>query len=1039
MSAGTVVSQTACIPGLDYRWSFNEVQGTQFMNSAKKVPGSLVSGVNFYVPGTVPGDQCISGDVPAADGSCTQSNPEGTSAMGFNPNGAQMLDPLSYNRPAKMTATLWFKSSSSNEQALLSFYWTSYSIKLLLTANVGSSAAGKLKLTMDWNPTISAQATARSYNTGEWHFVAVTMDDASKANLYVYSLSEIQAGMLGSFGAKLTLSIASTIAHPTMFLQMGGFSSDTPANYKLFYGALDDIRLYNGILSIDNLKTIAMLQDFPCSAISLGVGTKSLQMQAGEVVTFLIDTTDSKICAPKLDGTCGNTRYGVVLSSCSGNFSGLNLNIEGQTATYANATGGFSSNCAATDQAVPLCPYARNTITVTGVAQPFTAGNLNQIIIASATDVDFEATVTVANSNSPPVYNPAALSFASVTGEAVCGNSSISASWQIPMLSDGNGCSDCQYQVWIVNASLQGHSFQTACELKKYGTAVGQYCTWRKLINFQLDNTVPSGSYKVVIYGKNDVDKVGGVVVAFDNCVLNHDAATVGNSINGYACACQSNSECSGTQQCANDHCSDSGGGTSNNTMIVGKVAMLVNGDYNATFAQRETRLAWQENFVQNVTKSIQTNRTRLRWDDSKGYTLGPDYVVTNIEILPPGFDDGTPKCCSDGSLDCKACLQDMSKQEYCVQYVDPLCSALKQQGEQCSADADECVLYYYCSASGICEGPRGPPPIYPDDTRSVEELTNALEAQVETPSSALHQMQPALSSSYFVANPPVKKPPQPQPQSAEPEGYKLLLEPWKIGVITAGGVVLCCLCSLLAYKLLKKKSVDDSPRSKEPLKKESRSKETPKKDAKEKTISPASPAKGSIAKSAAAPSSAKPSANTSSVRQAATSARAPSSARAAALGAGSLSPMARTPAKNTPPPLPASSSQSPQDPPNNYNSINNQRTSSDIQTLDEPDDHEGDEELQDGEQQIAESIDPPRYGKVNQTYDKTGKTFQKGDLACKQSEEIKLLEQHGQDWFLVENKNGEQGLFPANHIEGHSINADQQDLGSRQPRTNWD
>lgn len=1011
--------QMACVPGLTHRWTFNEVQGEVFVNSVNNVKSDMVSGVNFYVPQRVTCDQCIPGDNCGSDGFCVQSNPEGTSAASFNPVGPQMFDPISYSRPNKMTATLWFKSTHEQEQALLSFYWTSYNLKLLLTGDTSSGiSSGKLKWDMSWSPIASAKTTDRRYNTGEWHFVAVTMDEvAAEAKIYVYSLTEIQNNMMGTFADKLSLPVDTKISHKTMFLQIAGYSTDYPSNYKQFFGAMDDIRLYDQILSVANLRTIAQLRDFPCDATLLSIGQSAVNMAANTFTTFLIDTRDPAICNPLANGTCSNVEYGVTIESCSGQLSGLNLNVNGQTATVADAEASLQAICAATGPANPLCPYVRNRIVV-DAADPFSNNKLNQIIVSSKTQVAFNVFVTVGSQGN---FKPLVHSFVAVDGESiVCTNSSISASWRFPTISDGSACTDCKYQAWIVDAiKAQGLTLQTRCQLRKFGKPVGQNCSLNKLMDFKLDYKTPSGKYKVVIYGTNDLDKVDGVVTVLDSCLLEHDSDSVGTSPDWYACPCDTNARC-GTSQCVNSRCSGSGtpgSGSANETnATIGSVLMIINGNYTGIFEERSLRLAWQTSFVANVTQALQTNASRVQWDNGRESVQTADYITTPLSILPPG---GKATCCAEETLECLACAQGLSKQEFCAQDLSNVLCDLKNLGEQCDPLKDECALYLSCSTKKLCEkdnmvvGRRleATSGATPADQRSVEQLTTDLQAQVKDTNSELHKMMPALDTYFFTNVNTLGAPPTPG-QTGVKSGAE---PPSALSGGAIAGIVLAVLCPLfccllVAFFIKKMLCFGEKKPSKpkgQPV--------NPQQSA-APPVAANKPIQVPVATPPPMPAAKQSAGNNQSAGNA--QARRPStpeepydeSGNATSRPVQAQQQQRRQSDPYAPPPKQQQQQQQPNISFGNDNGHDSGENQSDGQgdMSDYPSD--GHEE---GEQAVDEQLDPPQYGTL--MYDWPGED-ETEDLPCSQDDEVQLLKK-SQHFYTARRQDGRVGLVPANFM----------------------
>lgn len=792
-----VAEEFECISKLSHRWAFDEIKGTVAKNTAPDGMSKVnlpARGINFMVqtPTDVECQNTTQCDEAKGEGCmngfCSTWNPQGTSAMRFD--GTDMVEPLVYRRPQRMTMTMWFRTSPENtrEMALATFYDVNNQIALRVSGDASkpepgqASYAGRLKLYLSssFNPNL----TPRSYNDGKWHFAAVTITP-SEAKIYIYDPADLAMDSLQA-SPKITYTLDPDQTQDTQFFQIGGYSATKPQDYFYFNGDMDDIRLYDTLITDGRILDIARMQDFPCTATPLKLGVQDMVLEAGEVQTLVLDTSEEVVCAPAKDGECQSKRYGVAIQSCNGAFSGLNFNVAGSTSNQASATASYTNFCAATSTfedaslQTRLCQTVPDNRLSVEFEQPINGALLNQFIIVGADNENKEDTryvvkVTVADEET---YNPTTIAFATVKADTVTctdNNSTISASWPVPVLSDGQACSDCLYQVYLVPANqMAGVNLESECGLKSVGTPYGPKCTLNELIALQLTDDVLYGEYQVVMYGTSAVHQASGVVSILEGCMMNHSAPTVEANATktknttevDQACPCNSVLQCESAKYCTDSRCSNEEPPKTNSTPnatvpeTVGvELKLDMDWDTYSSKGPAEQEI-FKDDFMDDIAEALETNRSRLLFDK-----IYPGSIINSFEILPATETPPTPApepCCTEAVALCEACNAGLSVQNYCVANNNKPsgCSDLKTASQKCNVDEGiVCALNLYCE-NGVCipeaNRPPTPAPVKPVmDMRTASDLTQELEKQVQDVNSTLHKLQPDLDPTYFKSNLP--------------------------------------------------------------------------------------------------------------------------------------------------------------------------------------------------------------------------------------------------------------------------------------------
>lgn len=194
--------------GLVAQWEMDEGNGSMAYDSQGANDGTLVSGPTWQT-----GSNCVSGNCLVFTGS-QYINCGTSSAL----------------TPADISVSAWVKASTLDEWngiiSNMTTWGTGFGLQIGTTQNIAATISGNY-LKTSWVPT-----------TGTWYYITATHDNTSNLNiLYVNGKEEARVVKSVSYEASPKTYIGVFYTSPNL----------------LFKGNIDDVRLYNRVLSADEI------------------------------------------------------------------------------------------------------------------------------------------------------------------------------------------------------------------------------------------------------------------------------------------------------------------------------------------------------------------------------------------------------------------------------------------------------------------------------------------------------------------------------------------------------------------------------------------------------------------------------------------------------------------------------------------------------------------------------------------------------------------------------------------------------------------
>lgn len=239
-----------------------------------------------------------------------------------------------------MSWTGWFKTSSTGRGILLRKSDTNNAGGIIIDIN--GSATGQVRAYVGSTP-VSVTTTATNYNNNAWHFMTVVVDrQTNLLKLYVDSTTPTTASIS-------SLSATNLLSNDRLMIGGDGTVGAT------LNGSLDDVRIYNRILTTAELQVLGKTYD---GNTHIDSGLKDL------VGWWKLDGSARDSSANRINGTIGG--------------AAPTTDRKGATASAYSFNG--SSNYIAIPNAAALTATPKNQWTMAAWIYPTSTSGLQQII-----------------------------------------------------------------------------------------------------------------------------------------------------------------------------------------------------------------------------------------------------------------------------------------------------------------------------------------------------------------------------------------------------------------------------------------------------------------------------------------------------------------------------------------------------------------------------------------------------------------------------------------------------------------------------------
>jgi len=275
--------------------------------SGPKVSADLSSGLIAYYPfnGNA-NDESGNGHNGTLYGSTLTADRMGNpnSAFYFNgtPSDCINVGPISISLP--VTVTLWFNSTTRNEQWNTLFGWNNPNLPGFNGIDIQANGDGKIRARIGSYFSEDMISTSIVDGDGKWHSVIINRNLNNEKKLYIDGILELSATDTDSIGG------------PTNNLYIGRSFAEGWTNR--FLGIIDDVRVYSRVLSEAEIQDLVYDQDSDgvpddsdnCPEIAngpdLGTCINCLNGNIGPACTSGDECGDHGFCSLNQEGICSD-------------------------------------------------------------------------------------------------------------------------------------------------------------------------------------------------------------------------------------------------------------------------------------------------------------------------------------------------------------------------------------------------------------------------------------------------------------------------------------------------------------------------------------------------------------------------------------------------------------------------------------------------------------------------------------------------------------------------------------------------------------
>jgi len=274
--------------------------------SDPKVSADLSSGLIAYYPfnGNA-NDESGNGHNGTLYGSTLTADRMGNPNSAFYFNGTASdyiyVGPLSISLP--VTVTLWFNSTTRNEQWNTLFGWNNPNLPGFNGIDIQANGDGKIRARIGSYFSEDMISTSIVDGDGKWHSVIINRNLNNEKKLYIDGILELSATDTDSIGG------------PTNIMYIGRSFAEGWSNR--FLGIIDDVRVYNRVLSEAEIQEVAYLDqdndglpdnadNCPETANGPNLGTciDCLNRNIGQTCTSGDECGDHGFCSLNQEGIC---------------------------------------------------------------------------------------------------------------------------------------------------------------------------------------------------------------------------------------------------------------------------------------------------------------------------------------------------------------------------------------------------------------------------------------------------------------------------------------------------------------------------------------------------------------------------------------------------------------------------------------------------------------------------------------------------------------------------------------------------------------
>ena len=270
------------------------------------VSADLASGLLAYYPfnGNA-NDESGNGHNGTIYGSTLTADRMGNSNSAFYFNGTPSdcinVGPISISLP--VTVTLWFNSTTRNDQWNTLFGWNNPNLPGFNGIQIAAHGDGKIRARIGSYFSEDMISTSMVDGDGKWHSVIINRNLNNEKKLYIDGILELSATDTDSIGG------------PTNIMYIGRSFAEGWTNR--FLGIVDDVRVYNRVLSEAEIQEVAYLDqdndglpdnadNCPETANGPNLGTciDCLNGDVGQTCTSVEECGDHGFCSLDQEAIC---------------------------------------------------------------------------------------------------------------------------------------------------------------------------------------------------------------------------------------------------------------------------------------------------------------------------------------------------------------------------------------------------------------------------------------------------------------------------------------------------------------------------------------------------------------------------------------------------------------------------------------------------------------------------------------------------------------------------------------------------------------